>query len=846
MKNFTQMIQFPPRKGKLERFTDRKAPFFFKNIKLTLDGFKFENFQEFKIHDSIRNSNTLLHRVPRLFEMNDLFIVYATFSKDILVVIFRKNIEFVRNFYDIPEDMDTPSFLAQKMFPESSDFKFYKFIKLIESKNVKFLFKNAISKILLNGDQIIVMQANVILIFSPFGVSTIEVSAIDIAIDRYLYILTENQIQIYDEGLIKTIDLAIKCNFIIPTTNNIFLIKRGTVYRINGENAEIYYECNAHVESCCFDRNHLFAATSRGIVKIGLFKKEVYSMYIKYLGTPKISINDDLVALYSPGSGCIFIKKNDFSIVNLRNLECGFSNIFLFKNCIVYSLDTEERIFEYKIVGNDLFPVEISQRSHGLAYATEFLNFAADPFKLSSAQEQPELNEHDDQNESNKNQSSEDFIGHSLDNNLDSTEEDYVDITRVSQDENSFSKNHRNVFDNLNSSCESPIKKFKSSNHELIKSNNKEQPIFYFKPHTINRLSDFLNTKNSFNIQNPHFNYGSSFYNEKFSLFKRILKFNNRIKIELSKELFSLFNASEKPIKDDYSELVNDVTDNPTHMLTNSSLIPSNLNHSLLQAYITPDKSSQVNQPSSSHIAFQKITEFMPSPQMTQSDSFPCKSEMEFIPIECQPENNLTEDPKFGELERTNRSFMSESLTTRHVNSIVESRFSKIRKFIQKKNLRIVEDSESSSEDCMLFNNTEKQTNPLIEFLSQPYVYPIKAIEQNEISAYKFFKKIDEEFGIHNPITYDNKIDCIAHSHFSSLVFAKNYENYPKSAIFTPNFYDFYEKYFTPRNEKEIDYNYQIYEFINEEFKKVIGYKQNTSNIPTKPKIEVKKKKSGF
>ena len=40
---------------------------------------------------------------------------------------------------------------------------------------------------------------------------------------------------------------------------------------------------------------------------------------------------------------------------------------------IIYSMDTEERVFEYQIVGDDLYPVEIEKRWQKIIFPQKFL-----------------------------------------------------------------------------------------------------------------------------------------------------------------------------------------------------------------------------------------------------------------------------------------------------------------------------------------------------------------------------------------------------------------------------------------------------------------------------------------
>lgn len=830
------MITFPPRSGAVKFFTARRGPFFFKKVKLTLDGFKFESFKEFKIHDSIKETNFALHRSSRHTAINDLFIVHSPINRETVTVIFRQNVEFSEKVCEIPELLDTPSYLSPEKFSNPSDFSFFKFIKLTNSKSVKLTFQSQVKKLLLNGDQLIILLSKHILIFSPLGTNIIEITANDIAVNRYLYILTKNQILIYGEDLMKTIDLGLKCDFIIPTTSHLFLIKFGTIYKLNGDQAEVYYECNAYIDSYCFDNTHLYVSNSKGVVKLGLFTYEVYSILLSLRSSSKISthvsMNDDLVVFSSPGSGCVFIKKKDFSIINYRNLEIGLCGVHLYKNLIIYSMSSEERVFEYKLIGNDLYPVDIDEKSYNLENIQLKQYFSE--LNISLNQENDGTSNNQDNKPSKisnflKNTNNVDGNSHNLSLGSDQDLFDFSDSSHQANDNSQIPNNQVN-------------KKFKP-NHTLDHRVPSKNDI-RFKPTAINKVKDLLHLKDILFIKNPHFYYGSSFFNDCFSLFDKVLEFNDQMKIGIDNKFLTSFKV-KKNVVDEFFNLVAEVTDHPTHILSNSALVPlissqtSNINHSLSQF---PVLSSNV-----SLCPDFKISECMPSPLMTQSDTFMTKSEGEYITGEDK--QILQKNLDIDELVKNITHLEEQSLPIEEIENNLKSRFSKIRSFITKENLYSIEDSESSSFEGIIFETCEPQaTNPIVQYLSKSFEYPKKAECQQDILAYDYFKKIDIRIGINNPITIDQKIDCLENPYLYSFIFTKKYCSFPKiPTFFIPNFFEFFENRFKSRNEKEIEYKYQIYEFINEEFKKIVGYKQPSSSIPiSKPKTEFKKKKSGF
>ena len=147
--------------------------------------------------------------------------------------------------------------------------------------------------------------------------------------------------------------------------------------------------------------------------------------------------------------------------------------------------------------------------------------------------------------------------------------------------------------------------------------------------------------------------------------------------------------------------------------------------------------------------------------------------------------------------------------------------------------------------DEKLFEKDITQSNVLVDYINDNSFNYEQNQEKLEISAFDFFQKIIQDFDIYNPLLQDQKNDYLQSPYYYSYVFARSCLQYPKCDFFIPNFMSFFEKYFRNRNEKEIEYKYQIYEFINDEFKKIVGYKQTNSSA-SKTKFEIKKKKSGF
>lgn len=349
------MVSLPNYKKIVLRSKYEKQLYYFDAIKLETDGFKLKEAVELKMNDSLPEEIHRSSRVGKTIAINDLYIVTVSrVSGDITTIFLRKNMKFFKNKDEIPVFLTDPKLIEKKEFKGiDEEYKFYKFCKTIENDKIRIRFENYVNKILFNGDQIIFMLADRIILYTIFSTSTIKIKPLDIAIYKYLYILTANSIHIYDEELIKTIDIDKKCKFIIPTAIGIFVIHKSIVYQIVDDQAEVFFDTIGFIESCVFDEKYLYLATNRVLYKIGIYDKDIKSFRYSEI-QPRLYLTNDFLVIFNCSSGIIYIDRNDFSKFYIRNLKIDITDIASYNDTILYHCTDGLIICDYSYKNNDI------------------------------------------------------------------------------------------------------------------------------------------------------------------------------------------------------------------------------------------------------------------------------------------------------------------------------------------------------------------------------------------------------------------------------------------------------------------------------------------------------------
>lgn len=339
----------------------QKPNFFFKNVELTMEGFKFTEFEEFEVNDHMPTTIKRLMNFNCGIHMNDFFIVIVGLNRRLVTIIYRKNLKYVKTEDEIPSTHPPPCFLDASCFERSIEGKCYRCLKLLEVESVRVTFDSHVQKVLFNGDQIFLMFKTFIFIYTPLATCTLEISPMDIAVNFYLYVLTEDRILIYNEALYKTIDIDKKCKFIVPTPAHVFVMRGPFIYKITDNGAEVYFDTIQHIRDVVFDDQFMYIATNFSVMRIGLYEPSSESIHIK-IPSPKLKLCDDYIILHDSNNGIGFIDKKDFQRFCFRLLNWDLIGMTAYKNEVVYLGSEELRIFRFVESYRNLEPEDPKKR----------------------------------------------------------------------------------------------------------------------------------------------------------------------------------------------------------------------------------------------------------------------------------------------------------------------------------------------------------------------------------------------------------------------------------------------------------------------------------------------------
>lgn len=357
------MIVIPDCKPHFLQEKFQKPIFFFKNVDLTMDGFKFEDFEEFKVKDAIPTTMHKLQNFVNAAYMNEYYIVIVEQQRNNIKIIFRKNLKC----HGSGSSLQEPIPFKRKDFSSRLEKKFYQFLKLTEVERVRIAFNSLVKKVILNADQVIIQFEAYIFIYTPLSTCTIDVKSIDIAFNFYFHILTENQILIYNEKLHKTIDISRKCDFIVPTSAHIFLIRDSFVYKIVDNEATVYFDSLHFIKDVVFDDTHMYLSTHFSVIKLGLHVRTHESVAIKVF-SPCLRLMDDFIILHDYNNGIGMFSKKDLQRFNLRSLNWDLIGLAAFKDEIAYLGSKELHLIKYKFLNKDLVAADHEEKTDSCAW----------------------------------------------------------------------------------------------------------------------------------------------------------------------------------------------------------------------------------------------------------------------------------------------------------------------------------------------------------------------------------------------------------------------------------------------------------------------------------------------
>lgn len=697
-KKISPMVSLPDCQTSYMQEKVQKPNFFFKSVDLAMDGFKFTEFEEFKVNDRMPTTIRKLSHFDHEISMNDFFIVIMSITRRSATIIYKKNLKYVKTEDEIPNVHPPPYFLDVSCFNRSIEGKYYMYLKLLEAERVRLTFDSYIRKVVFNGDQIFFMFKTFIFIYTPLATCTLDIAAVDIAVNFYLYVLTADKILVYNEKLHKSIDIDKECKFIVPTPSHIFVIKDSFVYKVADNSAELYFDTLHHARDVVFDDRFMYVATKFSVMKIGLYEASSESIYIK-VHTPRLKLCDKYIVLHNSNNGIGFIDKDNLQRFCFKMLNWDLTGMTTYKNEVAYLGNEELRIFTFVDVDGNLEP-DGSERE----------SFVNDPIKLRLPSE----------------------------------------IT------------------------------------QLI--NDKMGPY-------------------------PYDYYGMTFNSIKFEAFEELKLFKSDQQKELDEDLKRLLRESERNPHAPGSVGVWGLP------VSSNAAVPEGgnirLDASIEKCINAQDCvfSQPEDDPISSAVPGQADAA---KKRGTGGSSFESKAPEE---VECL-KNILNCDT-----------------------------------FLHNKNIDPREDTaseESSSglffDDSEYLESKRLRKDPLLQHISRKRRFsssppPAQKTKQRIYSA---FTRTQSHHAINNPYTHHSPLDAFDKGHMKLIRFSRRYETYQKTLFFCKNHFKFYKKMFRPRNEEEKFPKYHIYDLIDEEFKKAIGYKPDKGDSMKKQIDLSKRTKGGF
>lgn len=753
-----------------------KPLYYFKDVTLEKDGFKFQEPTEMEIKDTFPTCTRSYSLNKREIVMSDLFIVYVEMNKETATIFLRDNIKFVDNVNEIPNLMAKPHFISKEEFENDKKFKFYQFAKIIHSEKIKVRFNERVQKILINGDQIIFMLRRKIVIFNMFSSSVVSLEdrIVDMAINQYLYVLTEKSILIYSDKLLKKLDIERRCRYIIPTPDYIFLTRKSLIYQfenpvnrnVNEKDTHgiVYYSATGHIRGCISDEKYLYFTTINTLNRMAIYDKEIDSILVcpKRL---KLSLSDNYIVAFDAHSGVMFIDKKNLSKFACKNYYINLAGVAVYKNTIAY------------LCQNELYIFDIGEKDNSI-----------------------------------------------------------IALPTVGCDK--FDDNA--IFNVNETTCFHSKKGFKKID---VKTAKEIDPIY-----------------SNYTVNLPYKSIGMNAFYPKCKVFDRLKKIS--VNKNILRQIHEYENKRyEKKTKNDIDDIVFDFADNPIEILSKRSNTYGD---------------SQVDC-SQDHFKF--TSSLIPSPQMSQGDYL---SQKDDCCINSPNEhthniNDVIREQNIHNLyavpEISTKFSLSDESKFKIMNEYIrmKKRIEKLKKRCTKHDISVskwdVEEEEESSDvvqNGLFFDEPEntilnRKDHFILENIIGRSISTVTNSGLNDtqsnddslkIKMKKVFRKIFKRLTLEHPILYSLPVESIKQPLHKKIGLDKSQAVYSTSSFFVKNHFDFFKRRFQPRNinEEERPLNNGIYAFIEEEFKKIVGYKQDPkSKIISEEKPEpVKKKRGGF
>lgn len=327
-----------PKSKEINTSVHDKGFYYFKDVKMDTSGFTFDEITEITVEDGFPQTAKMIVKDHRMVAINDFFAITMNNNKDIATIVLRMNMKCTSTLF--PKPVEHPVIIPREEFEEEENkgdlLNFYKFCKLTEMEMVRLRFAMPMQKIVLNEDQIIFIQPEKVIIYTPFALNEISVTALDVCVSRYLYILTVDSILVYGDKLIKTIKLDKIYRFIVPTPLHIFIIANGSILKVTDDRIEPYFDLSAKIIDYCFDDEFMYCTTANMLYKISFYDPQLVTAIKTDITVAKVSLCNNYIVLYSCHSGIVYVDKNDFSRFCKRNLDIGLCSVASHGDTIAY------------------------------------------------------------------------------------------------------------------------------------------------------------------------------------------------------------------------------------------------------------------------------------------------------------------------------------------------------------------------------------------------------------------------------------------------------------------------------------------------------------------------------
>lgn len=755
---------------------------YFKDVTLEKDGFKFEETNEMEIKDNLPTCTRIYSLCRRQVAMNEMFVVYIEMPKESVTILLRDNLKFVENQHEIPNMMAKPHFISKEDFENDKKFKFYQFAKIIQGEKIKVRFEERVQKVLINGDQIIFMLRRKIVIFNMFSSSVVslEDKIVDIALDRYLYVLTEKRILIYGEKLYKTLDIEKRCRNIVPTGDYIFLTRKSLIYRFDNPvsrdinekdvNAIVYYVSIGHVSKCVSDGKYIYFTTLNTLNKMRIHDKELSSVSI-HSQRMTVFLSENHIVLFDSNSGVMFIDKNTLSTFASKNYYVDLTGIAVYNNTIAY------------LCLSNLYIFEIEGTSDSVTIVPPGPN------------------------------------------------EKYNSNTISAIDESTYFHSDKG-----------------------------------FKKIDVKTAKEVDAIYSNYTVNLPYKSIGMNAFYPKCKVFDRIKKFSVDKKIQ--SQIHEYENRRyEKRTSNDIDDLIFDFADNPIEILSKRSKRSEPLDYNRFSASLIP--SPQMSQ---SDCDFsQKETIFSQNENVFSQKNTIFSQKDEYRLMTGYP-NNITE---IGSRNFINSysipEISSDYILPDEIKFKIKSEHLRMKRFIEKVKKKCIkhnisaskwdseeDQSSDAAENGLFFDEPEnKILNMKEHFILESIIgsstqnTTVQTAQPSTIKMKKVFSRIFKRIPLEHPVLYSLPVEAVRESLHRKVVLSLKRTAYTASDFFVKNHFEFFKRRFQPKNTsvEEKPVRNGIYAFIQDEFKKIVGYQQTPNhkiNVEETKQEPVKKKRGGF